>query len=622
MKKRIYMVQVCSNYDGITTLPYSIGVLAAYAWQNETISENFELKPFIVDRIDLSEAVKQFLKPDVIAFSCYVWNFEYSKSLAEVVKKEYPNCKVVFGGHSIPIYNANMLREYDFIDILIHGEGEIPFEQLLLYYSGALKLSDVPNISFIDDENKLYFNYDKSVFVQDYPSPYLGGFFDDLILDQNKRFAATFESNRGCPFGCAYCDWGLNKSKLRMMNEEKILKEIEWMAKNKVYICNGADSNFGMFERDERIAQKIIDMKNLYGYPHKFSVSFSKISDLRVLHISDMLHKGGVISGATLSFQSLNEKTLEIIRRKNLTLEKFRNLMSKYNEKLIPTYSEIILGLPAETYESFVEGICLLIKSGQYKSINIYNLAILINSELGEKNNLEKYAYKTAKFPLKPYYCKLDNVKDKISEYSEIVVQSSTLTNEEWVECKLFASVIKTYHSFGILLYLTSYLNNENICSYKEFYTSFCKWLSIHENLLSYTYIKQKQWWKSISSNLIPNEERVDVYNGYIMTEEEAAFLTVSNDIDTLYDIVKEFLSDCFENDMYLNILEFQIAIFKLLYSNDDDKKSIRFEYDFTSYFNNIATGKSSVLGEKRITITKANVCQMKLQPKIIKPLL
>ena len=210
-KKRLYLVQACDKPDGFTTLPYSIGVLAAFAFQNETIRDTYELCDLIVDKVAIQQLHQQIREPDVVAFSCYIWNLEYSKQAAIYLKKIYPKCIIIFGGHSIPINQSRFLMDFPYVDYLIHGEGEIPFTTLLAALCRNDALVNVPNISYLDGLEIIY-RYDPSVVTEDYPSPYLLGLFDKLTQDTDRKCVATLETNRGCPFHCAYCDWGLNRA--------------------------------------------------------------------------------------------------------------------------------------------------------------------------------------------------------------------------------------------------------------------------------------------------------------------------------------------------------------------------------------------------------------------------
>lgn len=391
--KNLYMMQACDKPDGIISIPYSIGVLYAYAFQDSAIKSNYRLGALLAEKLSPEHYLDILEAPDVFAFSCYIWNFEYSKQLAQRVKEAYPECIIIFGGHSIPISQSKLLEELPYVDYLIHGEGEIPFQELLLHLIGRLNIESVNNISYRSGA-VISYNYHPNCIVDEYPSPYLTGVFDKLFDDPDARYNATIETNRGCPFHCAYCDWGLNQSRIRMMDLDKILAEIEWMGKHRIVVCNGADSNFGMFPRDVTIANKLAETRKKYGFPYKFSVSFSKQSDERVLEISRILNACGVLAGVTISFQSLNPETLELIGRRNLSAGHFKKLITQYNKENIPTYSELILGLPGESYETFTTGICELIADGQYRYINVMYFLFQIGERMWKECAAEYFSAK------------------------------------------------------------------------------------------------------------------------------------------------------------------------------------------------------------------------------------
>ena len=148
--KNIYFVQVDVSASSETQnayLPYTAGILVASAFTSEIVKENCLFKEFIFLREDVNAIVERLDNPSFMGFSCYCWSTEYNKLLAKAVKEKYPDCLVVFGGHDIPD-NFSMLEEFDYIDVLCHGEGEDTTRELLEAYCQSKAFDDVNNISF------------------------------------------------------------------------------------------------------------------------------------------------------------------------------------------------------------------------------------------------------------------------------------------------------------------------------------------------------------------------------------------------------------------------------------------------------------------------------------------
>ena len=342
--RNIYMYQPNYLYGKDAYLPYSLGVLIAYAWKNPHIVENYEVKELGFLRTSIKTVVDGLENPFLCAFSCYTWNFEYNKALAKAIKKQYPECIILFGGHEIS-YTQNKehlceiasIQNYDDyendVDIFIYDEGEIPFRSLLLAYIDNSDLQGIPNISY-KDKNRIWKTTERKMLLEtDLPSPYLEGVFD-LIMEKNEySFSPTFETNRGCPFTCAYCDWGVYHAKIRKFPMDRVRAEIDWFSDHKIDLVFGADSNFGLFDRDEEIIDYMVEKKRKTGYPKKFRVSYTKNTGDRVFEINKRLNEEEMSKGATLSFQSLHQETLDAIGRKNVDLDFFSYLMAKYNKE-------------------------------------------------------------------------------------------------------------------------------------------------------------------------------------------------------------------------------------------------------------------------------------------------
>ena len=123
MKKNFYLVQIGVSYSSPCFLPYSVGCIAAYIKKDKEITDHFEIPDIVVMREKIEDVIKRFRNPHYVAFSCYTWNMEYNKVLAKKLKELYPQVKIIFGGHSVPS-GSSFLDELDFVDYLMHNEGE------------------------------------------------------------------------------------------------------------------------------------------------------------------------------------------------------------------------------------------------------------------------------------------------------------------------------------------------------------------------------------------------------------------------------------------------------------------------------------------------------------------
>ena len=144
--KNVYFVQVGFGFDGSVYLPYAVGTLIANCQRYPDVTSEYAFPDVIFYREKLADAMEKIRDPYLVAFSCSVWNIEYNKALARLIRKAYPGCTIVFGGHNTGT-GPKLLEEEDSIDVLLFGEGEEVFVELLrkLPQNG---LRDVPSIAF------------------------------------------------------------------------------------------------------------------------------------------------------------------------------------------------------------------------------------------------------------------------------------------------------------------------------------------------------------------------------------------------------------------------------------------------------------------------------------------
>lgn len=596
-KKRISFIQVGFDFDGSVYLPCAAGAIAAYSLSMPGLRERYEFTEIIFRREKLENAEKKIVDPYIAAFSCSVWNMEYNKALAKRVKRRYPGCTIVFGGHSVS-ENGGLLETEPYIDVLMFGEGEEPFAELLERLPEN-RLSEVPNIAYRENNGivatpRKYYND-----ISNYPSPYLSGMFDSIIKENPMTdFLAVLETNRGCPYSCAYCDWCAGK-KVRLFPMEKVLGEIEWLAEHKIEYCFCADSNFGMFERDLDIAKALVASKRKTGYPKVFRPCYEKNSDDRVFEICKILNTQGMDKGATMAYQTLCPQALENTGRKNLTIEHFSSLIEKYNEAGIPAYSELILGLPGETRQSFCEGICRLLESGQHNALSVYHCELLPNAYMSEREYMEKHGIEVIKVAFNHIHSAI-NRDEQVQEYSYLVRSTNTLSRDDWVYANLFSVCVQCFHSLGLLRYFAIYLYTQKQMGYFDFYIGLLRFiLERSDGRLHGMWCEfRRKYESSLAGDWNYHSEKLGNVTWFF---EEGAFLEIVSNYDSLMGELAPFLEGFnLDERLFRQLSAYQRAVIKKPFSKGGVSE---FEYDFYTYFENAIAGKPTPLRKQRIAV-------------------
>jgi len=437
-------------------LPYASGLLAAYCKG----IEGYNFMPFVFTR-----EKHKYVKPRVMGFSVSMWNEQYSLSIAKRVASKFKDCTIIFGGLQV---SDDYLSKHDSIDVIVRGDGEQPFYDILTRLKETKNLEGISNVTW-RHKNKIVNNGRKSIDVESldvYPSPYTTGLFD-YLLDNKKEYQAILETNRGCPFGCAYCGWGVENRKMFFHSLDYVKKDIEWFGKNKINYIFNADSNFGIVERDQKIADIIIRTKGKYGYPQMFRNCFSKTSQKRTSRIINKFVKSKIDKGITLSFQSMDKKVNENIGRINIEINTYKRLLNKFNKKEIPVYTELILGLPGETVDSFVEGIEKIIEAGLKGQLFIYICEVYPNTKLADKNYQKKFGIVTKNIIL----ASVHSTPTKVKEYQDIVISTNSMSLEDWKFMLKFSWITQLLFSMKVGIFIMEYLRKE----YGIFYTVFLK---------------------------------------------------------------------------------------------------------------------------------------------------
>lgn len=602
MKKNVYFIQVSDIYGTdkkSVYIPYAVGCIQSYCMHNEIIKENYCFGKFIYTKQPVKEVVSGLDNPFMVLFSCAVWNMEYNKALAREIKKEYPLCLITFGGHNVSA-DGSELEKYDFVDFVIHRFGEEPAEALLVNLATGASVEDISNISYRTSDGNVVTTAYECQKGNDYPSPYLDGTFDE-ILEDDISFSALFESNRGCPNSCSFCDWSELGSKVRLFSMERVKAELLWFAEKKIEYVYCVDANFCLFDRDAEIAEFVVECKEKYGYPQVFRVFFTKNRFDFVFDVSTKFFRSGLDKAKTVSFQSLDENVLKNIGRKNISVDFFKNLMIKYKQMGIDTFSELILGLPGETYESFCNGINTLIENGQHFAINVYPCELLPNSQMGQKTYKEKFGIKSTRVPFKLIHSVDVENPEKVTEYSEYITSTYSMNEKQWAESLIFANYIQAFHNLGLLRCVAVYICNENKISYADFYNRLISFSAENKSeILGRIYSRTKKLCEGIASG---ENEMFSVFEktgNVLWGFDELIYLEAFDNLEGFYKEIREFISSAFSDEVIESLIDYQHAVIKKIGIRE---VSFETEYDFHSYFNNIFSDSYAPLEKKEVTI-------------------
>ena len=234
-------------------LPYAAGIFQEYIKKYAKNPDAYEFLLPIYKRLPVDTCVLHMKDADIVAFSAYQWNFRMSIEVARRVKKQYPEKLVIFGGPQVPDHAEDFFKEYPFVDVVVHGEGEQVFLSLVESYPEN-NWEDIPGISYISSNGE-FKTSPKGPRMKDLsqiPSPYLEGTFKPLMkANPDENWITMWETNRGCPFSCTFCDWGsLINAKVYPFDMERCLRELDWFSEHKIGYIFCCDANFGILARD------------------------------------------------------------------------------------------------------------------------------------------------------------------------------------------------------------------------------------------------------------------------------------------------------------------------------------------------------------------------------------
>ena len=362
-KMKAVLVGIAGSHNAFSLSLYN---LKAYAYQDLKIRKRWDINviqhPLInfgetYNNKKLTDLTKKIIskKPNLVGFSCYMWNFNYFLKIAEVIKKKIPSTKILIGGPEIA---TEYVQDSNFdkytVDYCVSGEGELTFLELLQHLdSGRPDITSIDGLSYRTNLNRPFtVNSKRKPFksLSEIPSPFLKGIVSEKVLARND-VEANLETQRGCNLRCSYCIYHKDMDRVSYSEIKKIINEVRYVTKRGVKKIRFVDANFS-----SNINHAKSVMKGLIRERFKTGLFFELIPGFIDEELASLfgkytkLHPENKIT-IGIGVQTINLKVLKLMRR-TIRKEKFEmtfKLLQKHN---IYTKIDLIIGLPDEDISS------------------------------------------------------------------------------------------------------------------------------------------------------------------------------------------------------------------------------------------------------------------------------
>jgi len=545
--------------------------------------------------------------PDVFGFSVYVWNEQFMDNLAEMVKKEFPNCLIVYGGPQVNIkYSENFFKDKPWVDVVCPSSsyGEVIIKEILDNYP----ITDFDIISDIYYTNskkeklvskrvteKKQFQWPKNIFKAQ----------ENHFLSHNDIHNIMLETTRGCPYKCIYCDWGGGTyTKVVSKPYTTILDELEWIAKNKIVNLELNSANFGILPIDVDIAEYIAQLNKTYGFPKHVYSENAKNSIDRVGKIKSIWAKAGLLNHYKVSVQTISDEIKNNIERIDPPIEKQVEVINQLKKHIadLPIKVETIIGLPGDSYQVTLDQINTLFHYDL--PMARYNIWMLLpEAPAYDPEMRAKFKIKTINkvfsthpwtlklgFPTKPWLWSSFNLPPNPN--TESVVSTYSYTSDEFVDMLLVNSLAVSGAPIGLNDFMIKYIVSEYSVSpseildfiYKNFIKNIDKWQdpSLAKEI-SKIYNTVANWTTGDLSDIAID---YDPEFPLLLSVNMYLAFTILTNINSFYKQVSKSLSEKYSDDKILDLGNYLSNCTIDLDYNPVDGRTFSTKYDWYNFFN------------------------------------
>lgn len=400
-------------------------------------------------------------KPDILCFSCYIWNLTYVETIIREIRKLMPTTPIWVGGPEVSYDAKDVLARLPEVTGVMFGEGEETFLELMQHYHGEGKpFSEIAGIAYRDEQQQICENPWRNV-IDLSTVPFV---YEDMDDFRNKII--YYESSRGCPFSCSYCLSSVDKC-LRFRDIELVKRELQFFIDEEVPQVKFVDRTFNCNHKHAIEIWKYL-MEHDKGITNfHFEVAADLLGEEELQLIEQM--RPGLIQ-LEIGVQSTNETTLKEIRRTMKFSEVARIVRRIHEKKNVHQHLDLIAGLPYEDLESFKKSFNDVY--GLYpEQLQLGFLKVLKGSYMEEQKDSYGLVYQS-----KPPY---------------EVLYTNWLSYEDVLELKMVEEMVEVYYNSGQFFYTLRQLQKEFDTPY-EMYFELGKYYEMNNlHMMSHSRVKR-----------------------------------------------------------------------------------------------------------------------------------
>lgn len=339
---KVLLTAVNAKYIHSNPAVYSLQkFVTAYAPE---YGRNVELAEFTINHYadDILQEI-YCRRPDVVAFSCYIWNLQMIERVLEDLPRVLPEVQIWAGGPEVSYDAPEFLKKHDCMTGVMMGEGEETFLELMEYWHGKKKLNEIPGITWRDGEGEIKVQPGRPLLDMN-RIPFL---YDEL--DDFEHRIIYYESSRGCPFSCSYCLSSIDKS-VRFRDAQTVVKELQFFLDRKVPQVKFVDRTFNCRHSHALTIWNYIREHDNGITNFHFEIAADLLNEEELALLNTM--RPGLVQ-LEIGVQSTNQKTIEAIDRVmdfSHLCSVVKRVQSGHN---IHQHLDLIAGLPWENFDSF-----------------------------------------------------------------------------------------------------------------------------------------------------------------------------------------------------------------------------------------------------------------------------